>query len=157
FPVRVAEDVLQGRNQLRVNAYFQTCNDRLCLPPKTVQLVAAINVATGVATTENKPDRAPSPSVNQGVPSPGAGAAIESLPGLENPALPWDEELRQDIARRQTELRRWRNTGNARWEAETLHQIGVAYFLLGEKNRALDYYQQALPLWRTLKDPKGEG
>jgi tetratricopeptide (TPR) repeat protein len=157
LPVRVAEDVQQGRHQLRVNAYFQTCNDSLCLPPKTVQLVAAINVATGVATTENKPDRAPSPPVNQGVPSPGAGAAVESLPGLENPALPWEEELRQDIARRQAELRRWRNTGNARWEAETLHQIGAAYFSLSEKHRALDYYQQALPLWRTLKDPKGEG
>jgi tetratricopeptide (TPR) repeat protein len=157
LPVRVAEDVQQGSHQLRVNAYFQTCNDRLCLPPKTVQLVAAINVATGVATTENKPDGAPSPSVNQGVPSPGAGAAIDSLPGLENPALPWDEELRQEIARRQSELRRWRNTGNARWEAETLHQIGAAYFLLSERHRALDYYQQALRLWRTLKDPKGEG
>jgi tetratricopeptide (TPR) repeat protein len=156
LPVRVAEDVLQGRNQLRVNAYFQTCNDRLCLPPKTVQLVAAINVTTGLATTENKPDRAPSPSVNQVVPSP-VDRAIESLAGLENPALPWDEELRQDIARRQTELRRWRNTGNTRWEAETLHQIGAAYFKLSEKHRALDYYQQALPLWRTLKDSKGEG
>src|SRR5262245_46697072 len=156
LPVSVAEGVLQGRNQLWVNAYFQTCNDRLCLPPKTVQLLAAINVATGVATTENKPDRAPSPSINQVALSPGAGA-IESLAGLENPALPWDEELRQDIARRQTELRRWRNTGNARWEAETLHQIGAAYFSLGEKHRALDYYQQALPLWRTLKDTKGEG
>jgi tetratricopeptide (TPR) repeat protein len=156
LPVRVAEDVQQGRHQLRVNAYFQTCNDRLCLPPKTVQLVAAINVATGVATTENKPDRASSPSVNQVVPSP-VDRAIESLAGLENPALPWDEELRQDIARRQTELRRWRNTGNARWEAETLHQIGAAYFSLNEKHRALDYYQQALPLWRTLKDSKGEG
>jgi len=156
LPVRVAEDVQQGRHQLRVNAYFQTCNDRLCLPPKTVQLVAAINVATGVATAENKPDGAPSPPVNQGVPSP-VDRAIESLAGLENPALPWDEELRQEIARRQTELRRWRNTGNARWEAETLHQIGAAYFSLSEKHRALDYYQQALPLWRALKDTKGEG
>src|SRR5262245_58664057 len=64
LPVRVAEDVQQGRHQLRVNAYFQTCNDRLCLPPKTVQLVAAINVATGMATTENKPGVAPSPPVN---------------------------------------------------------------------------------------------
>ncbi len=157
LPVRVAEDVQQGRHELRVNAYFQTCNDLLCLPPKTVQLVAAINVATGVATAENKPDRAPSPSVNQRAPSPVDRAAIESLPGLENPALPWDEELRQDIARRQVELRRWRNTGNARWEAENLHQIGAAYFSLSENHRALDYYQQALPLWRTLKDSKGEG
>jgi tetratricopeptide (TPR) repeat protein len=157
LPVRVAEDVLQGRHQLRVNAHFQTCNDRLCLPPKTVQLVAAINVAAGAATTENKPDVAPLPPVNQGVPPPVDRAAIESPVRLVDTALPWDEELRQEIARRQAELRRWRNTGNARWEAETLHQIGAAYFSLSEKQQALDYYQQALRLWRILKDRKGEG
>jgi hypothetical protein len=27
---------------LRVNAYFQTCNDKLCLPPKTVRLELTI-------------------------------------------------------------------------------------------------------------------
>jgi tetratricopeptide (TPR) repeat protein len=157
LPVRVAEDVQPGRRQLRVNAYFQTCNDSFCLPPKTVQLVAVINVATGAVISENKPGGTLSPSVNQGVPAPSASAAIESPAGLENRPLTWDEELRQDIARRQVELRRWRNTGNARWEAETLHQIGAAHFSLGEKQRALDYYQQALQIWRTLKDPKGEG
>src|SRR5262245_6517778 len=114
LPIRVAEDVQPGSHHLRVNAYFQTCNDRLCLPPKTVQLVAAINVATGAATPEDKPDATPSPSVNLGVPSPAAGAAIESPAGLDTPPLTWDEELRQEIARRQGELRRWRNTGNAR-------------------------------------------
>jgi len=157
LPVRVAEDVMPGRHQLRINAYFQTCNDRLCLPPKTVQLVAEINLATGAATPENRPDGTPSPSVNQGVPSPVESAAIESLAGLENQALPSDGELVQEIARRERELRRWRNTGNARWEAETLHQIGAAYFSLREKQQALDYYEQALRLWRTLKDRKGEG
>jgi tetratricopeptide (TPR) repeat protein len=157
LPVRVAEDVQPGRHQLRVNAYFQTCNDSFCLPPKTVQLVAVINLATGAVISENKPGRTLSPSVNQGVPAPSASSAIEGVAGSENRPLTWDEELRQDIARRQAELRRWRNTGNARWEAETLHQIGAAHFSLGEKQRALDYYQQALQLWRSLKDRKGEG
>src|SRR5262245_30719287 len=125
LPVRVAEDIQPGRHQLRVNAYFQTCNDSFCLPPKTVQLVALINVATGSVISEIKPGGRLSPSVNQGVPAPSASAAIESVTGLENRPLTWDEELRQDIARRQAELRRWRNTGNTRWEAETLHQIGA--------------------------------
>src|SRR5262249_20738470 len=65
LPVRVTKAAWPGRYQLRINAYFQTCNDRLCLPPKTIQLVAAINVATGAAAPENKPDETPSPSVNQ--------------------------------------------------------------------------------------------
>jgi len=140
LPVRVTEDALPGRYQLRINAYFQTCNDRLCLPPKTIQLVAAINVATGAAAPENKPDETPSPSVNQGAPAPGAGAAIENLAGLESPASSGDEALRQEIARRQAELRYWSNSGNARWEAETLHSIGAAHFSLGEKEQALDHY-----------------
>jgi tetratricopeptide (TPR) repeat protein len=156
LPVQLAGEALPGRHQLRVTAYFQTCNDRLCLPPKTVQFVAVINVATGAATPENKLDETPSPSVNQGVPSPNDGAVVR-LAGVENLPLTWDEELRREIARRQAELRRWRDTGNTRWEAETRHQIGASYFSLGEKEQALDYYQQALRLWRALKDRKGEG
>jgi tetratricopeptide (TPR) repeat protein len=151
LPVQVAGDSLPGRYQLRVNAYFQTCNDHLCLPPKTVQFVTFLNVSSGASTPENKLDETPSASVNQAVPSPIDGAALENRP------LTWDEELRREIARRQTELRRWRDTGNTRWEAETRHQIGAAYFSVGEKQQALDYYQEALRLWRAVKDRKGEG
>jgi tetratricopeptide (TPR) repeat protein len=157
LPVLIAGDALPGRHQLRINAYFQTCNDNLCLPPKTVQVAATINVVTGAATPENKPGDTPSPSVNPGVPSPDEVAAIERMIESENPETAKNVALRQEIARRQAELRQWRNTGNARWEAETLHQIGAAHFSLGEKQQALDYYQSALRLWRTLKDRKGEG
>ena len=156
LPVQVAGDSRPGRHQLRVNAYFQTSNDRLSLPPKTVQFVTFLDVATGASTPENKPDEKPSPSVNQGVPSPNDGALVR-LAEVENRPLTWDEELRRDIARRQSELRRWSDTGNTRWEAETRHQLGAAYFSLGEKEQALDYYQEALRLWRALKDRKGEG
>jgi thiol:disulfide interchange protein DsbD len=34
-----------GKADVKVNVTFQTCSDQLCLPPKTVKLTAAVNVA----------------------------------------------------------------------------------------------------------------
>lgn len=34
-----------GKIDVKVNASFQTCNDELCLPPKTQKLTATINIA----------------------------------------------------------------------------------------------------------------
>jgi len=34
-----------GKTDVKVNVTFQTCSDQLCLPPKTVKLAAAVNVA----------------------------------------------------------------------------------------------------------------
>jgi hypothetical protein len=34
-----------GKTDVKVNVTFQTCSDQLCLPPKTVKLTAAVNVA----------------------------------------------------------------------------------------------------------------
>jgi tetratricopeptide (TPR) repeat protein len=46
-----------------------------------------------------------------------------------------------------------RNRGG---EATTLNNIGGVYSDLGEKQKALDYYNQALPLIRAVGDPSGE-
>ena len=37
-----------------------------------------------------------------------------------------------------------------------LSTIGSTYAEMGEKQKALDYYAQALPLWRAVKDRGGE-
>ena len=164
LPVQIAGDASEGRRQIRIQAFFQTCNDRLCLPPRTIQLTTPVEIGAGKAPPENKPENKPdkpppAQSVNEVVPSMDKGPAGDDAPAPEESsrASTREEALRQEIARRQAELRRWSNTGNARWEAETLHNIGVAHFSLGEKQQALDYYQQALRLWRTLNDRKGEG
>ncbi len=130
--------------------------------PGSMELKAPTGLAAPPASKPSdnpadNPDDAPPPDVNLAATSHD-DVSIESLTGFEPPPPPptRDEELRREIARRQAELQRWKNTGNAKWEAETLHQIGADYFSLGDKRQALDYYQQALQRWRALKDRNGE-
>jgi thiol:disulfide interchange protein DsbD len=42
LPVRAAAE---GMQNLVVNASYQTCNNKICLPPKTVKIEAPVNVA----------------------------------------------------------------------------------------------------------------
>ena len=45
LPVKVAADAPGGKQTLKVQAYYQTCNNQLCLPPKTVPMEVAVEVA----------------------------------------------------------------------------------------------------------------
>jgi thiol:disulfide interchange protein DsbD len=51
LPVRVAAQADLGPNRLKVQAYFQTCNDQFCLPPKTVTMEVAVEVAEAAPGT----------------------------------------------------------------------------------------------------------
>ena len=57
LPVQITNDASEGQQQIRIQAYFQTCNDRLCLPPRTIQLVSPIEIGAGKATLENKSEK----------------------------------------------------------------------------------------------------
>ncbi len=46
--------------------------------------------------------------------------------------------------------------GDRGGEATTLNNIGVVYDDLGDKRKALDFYEQALPLQRQVGDRWGE-
>ena len=46
--------------------------------------------------------------------------------------------------------------GNRSGEAMTLTSLGVLYDSLGEKQKAIDYYNQALPIHRAVGDRSGE-
>ncbi len=46
-PVQVAKDLAPGQQTIPVKVSFQTCNGRICQPPKTVQLSAPVNVKAG--------------------------------------------------------------------------------------------------------------
>jgi hypothetical protein len=46
--------------------------------------------------------------------------------------------------------------GDRGGEATTLNNIGAVYNALGEKQKALDFYYQALPLMRAVGDAYGE-
>ena len=50
----------------------------------------------------------------------------------------------------------WEKLGNKEWQAITLSGIGRIYSDLGEKQKALQYYNQALPLFRALGNKGGE-
>jgi len=47
--------------------------------------------------------------------------------------------------------------GDRRGEATTLHNIGHVWSVLGENQRALEFYELALPLRRAVGDRRGEG
>ena len=46
--------------------------------------------------------------------------------------------------------------GNRSVEATTLNNIGGVYDSLGEKQKALDYYNQALPITRRSATARGK-
>ena len=46
--------------------------------------------------------------------------------------------------------------GDRGGEATTLNNIGAVYDALGDKRKALDFYEQALPLQRQVGDRGGE-
>src|SRR5690606_28048942 len=49
-----------------------------------------------------------------------------------------------------------RTVGDRRGEAATLNNIGRAYYGLGERQKALDFYNQALTLRKSVADRSGE-
>jgi thiol:disulfide interchange protein DsbD len=46
-PVKIAAKAAAGRQVVPVSVHYQTCDGRICQPPKTVRLSAAVNVQPG--------------------------------------------------------------------------------------------------------------
>lgn len=66
------------------------------------------------------------------------------------------ESLRQAIQKNEEALGLWRKIGDLHQESAALNNIGHLYNLLGDKQKALDYYKQALSLWTTLGERTNE-
>jgi tetratricopeptide (TPR) repeat protein len=62
------------------------------------------------------------------------------------------ESLRQAIQKLQEARLLYRAVGDRGGEATTLNNIGLVYYNLGEKQKALNFYNQALPLRRAVGD-----
>ncbi len=45
LPVKIAPATAPGAHPLVVNAAYQSCNDKICLPPKTVKVELSVTVA----------------------------------------------------------------------------------------------------------------
>jgi thiol:disulfide interchange protein DsbD len=48
-PVAVQPDAAPGKQKLVVNGYYQTCNDRFCLPPRTDKVEMTVEIKAGAA------------------------------------------------------------------------------------------------------------
>jgi CHAT domain-containing protein/Tfp pilus assembly protein PilF len=66
------------------------------------------------------------------------------------------ESLRQAIKKWEEAILLLRAVGDRRMEAGTLNNIGGVYDALGEKQKALDFYNQALPIRLAVGDRGGE-
>ncbi|WP_202895982.1 tetratricopeptide repeat protein, partial [Iningainema tapete] len=66
------------------------------------------------------------------------------------------ESLRQAIGSWEIALKLYRQVDDKGWEATALLSIGRVYSDLGEKHKALSYYNQALPLYRAVVGKRGE-
>ena len=54
-PVSVQPDVAPGKQKLVVNGYYQTCNDRFCLPPRTDKVEMTVEIKAGAAAVAPPP------------------------------------------------------------------------------------------------------
>lgn len=61
-PVSVPAGTAAGAQTLEVSVRFQTCNDEVCLPPKTVKVSAPIEIAAVEASALNSPTPTPTAS-----------------------------------------------------------------------------------------------
>jgi CHAT domain-containing protein/Flp pilus assembly protein TadD len=66
------------------------------------------------------------------------------------------ESLRQAITKFEEVLPLYRAVGDRRKEGLILNEIGYIYSALGEKQKALEFYNQSLPLSRVIGDKAGE-
>jgi thiol:disulfide interchange protein DsbD len=82
-PVRVGAETPAGEQTLRLQGYYQTCNDRICLPPKKVPLEVRLTVAAGPAGAKRGAS-ATSTAAPRSPETPGRGAR----PAVERPAGP---------------------------------------------------------------------
>ncbi|MBK1990798.1 tetratricopeptide repeat protein [Sphaerospermopsis aphanizomenoides BCCUSP55] len=94
----------------------------------------------------------------QGTQQEAMGAKAEKLfqEGMQLYRQRTKESLLQAINKWEEALLLYRAVEDRRSEATTLNNIGLVYDSLGEKQKALEYYNQVLPLDRAAEDKGGE-
>lgn len=83
LPVEIAKDAPAEKNTLSVSAFFQTCNDKTCLPPKNVKLTTTIDVSSGTQMAGSFPV---SPNTRAATPQ----TTVSKAPKLDNQTVDFD-------------------------------------------------------------------
>ncbi len=80
LPIKVAASATPGDYDVRLQAFFQVCNDRTCLPPRSLPFTFKISVAPGAAVSETPggPAAAPPPQAGQAVGTKSSAGTVES-------------------------------------------------------------------------------
>jgi thiol:disulfide interchange protein len=97
LPVKAAADAPGGKRQVKVQAYYQTCNNQFCLPPKTVPLEVTVEVtATQSAPTSTKsvPTTTQSVPTTLSTPTDRSAATDKPLSPTDKPLSPTDKPSR---------------------------------------------------------------
>jgi thiol:disulfide interchange protein len=85
LPVEVAKDAASGSHKAEVHVRFQTCNERLCLPPKTEKLSVNITVVGGApAAAVRAPGETAIPPAKQSA-GPAGPAQAQPQPAQSQP------------------------------------------------------------------------
>ncbi len=82
-PVEVAESARPGHNTVMIDARYQTCNDRMCLPPRIVHLSAVVQItkaSAGAGKPVNAPPNLPANPSTAAQPSAAQSAASQTHP-----------------------------------------------------------------------------
>jgi len=66
------------------------------------------------------------------------------------------ERLREAVAKGEKNVSQWRDLGDEDWLAHALNQLGLLHYDLGEQEKALGYYDQAILSYRAAGDRAGE-
>ena len=67
------------------------------------------------------------------------------------------ESLETSIGKYEEAVDSWRAAGERKWQALTLHNLGLVHLFLSRYDKSKDYYNQALAIRREIKDKYGEG
>jgi len=81
IPLKAADSVKPGDYEIRVLAYYQVCNDRICLPPRNVPVAVKIKVVPGPSTPAGSTAGGQGTAVPQPASPQGSGATA-------NPSAP---------------------------------------------------------------------
>ncbi|MFN2531240.1 MAG: protein-disulfide reductase DsbD family protein [Pyrinomonadaceae bacterium] len=86
-PVLVNAEAPSGTQALNINVRFQACNDKLCLPPRTVKLSAPVMLIEAAAAPTASSSQSPMPQKAKATPGP-SPAIVTTASGNTNTALP---------------------------------------------------------------------